>query len=150
MLSEWNPSRQILCRRAVLNCWERNHLTRDHPDPTPNPPRLPPSSCERSILTSIWHRSTCWEGPFRFAAKCHLGQYSHRQPYLMISEPEVRHKKVQRTYCQGVVRVGSTVTWSYQETPVCSQFCLFAIFGGFVRNFGWVFALLFEVRLIDN
>ena len=27
--------------------------------------------------------------------------------------------------------------------------CLFAIFGGFVRNFGWVFAILFEVLLIE-
>ena len=35
------------------------------------------------------------------------------------------------------------------ETPVCSYFCLFAIFGEFVRNFGWVLAILFEILLID-
>ena len=38
---------------------------------------------------------------------------------------------------------------SFSETPVCSQFCLFAIFAGFVRNFGWVFAILLEVLLIQ-
>ena len=38
---------------------------------------------------------------------------------------------------------------SQSETPVCSQFCLFAIFGGSVRNFGRVFAILFEVLLIE-
>ena len=29
------------------------------------------------------------------------------------------------------------------------QFCLFAIFGEFIRNFGWVFEILFEVLLIE-
>ena len=35
------------------------------------------------------------------------------------------------------------------ETSSCSQFCLFAIFGEFIHDFGWVFAVLFEVVLIQ-
>ena len=35
------------------------------------------------------------------------------------------------------------------ETPVCSSFCLFAMFGEFVRNFGWVFVILFDVLLVE-
>ena len=42
---------------------------------------------------------------------------------------------------------GKLLVWS--ETPVCSQFCLFAILGGFVRNSGWVFAIPFEVLLLE-
>ena len=39
----------------------------------------------------------------------------------------------------------------FVHNSVCSQFLegLFAIFGGFVRNFGGVFAILFEVLLIE-
>ena len=39
--------------------------------------------------------------------------------------------------------------YSLSEMPVCSYFHLFAIFGVFVRNVGWVFAILFEVFLIE-
>ena len=40
--------------------------------------------------------------------------------------------------------------FGFSGTPVCcSWFCLFAIFGGFVRNFSWVFAILCEVLLIE-
>ena len=35
------------------------------------------------------------------------------------------------------------------ETPVCSEFCLFAILEGFVRNFGWWLVISFEVLLIQ-
>ena len=34
-------------------------------------------------------------------------------------------------------------------TPVCSLFCLFAVFGGFFFFFGRVFAILFEVPLAE-
>ena len=34
------------------------------------------------------------------------------------------------------------------EALLCSSFCLFAIFGGFVCNFGWVFVIRFEVFLV--
>ena len=35
------------------------------------------------------------------------------------------------------------------EMPDCSYFCLLAIFGEFVGNFGWMFAILFEGSLIE-
>ena len=35
------------------------------------------------------------------------------------------------------------------ETPICSQFCLLAIFGESIRNFGGVFAILFEGLLME-
>ena len=41
--------------------------------------------------------------------------------------------------------IGSCVS----ETPVCSYLCLFATFRDFVRNFGGVFAILFEGSFLE-
>ena len=43
----------------------------------------------------------------------------------------------------------SRATQKNSEAPICSQLGLFAIFGGFVRNFDGVSAILFEVLLME-